>query len=201
MSFMKPSRNHPARAFTLVELLLVLAVLLFLAALFLPGFARAKARSGRMNCRSNLMMVGLAFRTWALDYNDNYPMTVSVTNGGTMELVISGMVFNHFLVMSNELSTPKNLVCPNETGSKRAVANTFQNKVPDALTIPLTNDNQVSYFVGVDADSSRPWMWLAGDRNLAFDGVPAKPGLHAVSTNSAIPPVLMLILLPCFHDP
>jgi hypothetical protein len=34
-------------------------------------------------------------------------MQVSVTNGGTMELVNGGTVFEHFLVMSNELSTPK----------------------------------------------------------------------------------------------
>jgi len=34
-------------------------------------------------------------------------MQVSATNGGTMELVNSGVVWVHFAVMSNELNTPK----------------------------------------------------------------------------------------------
>ena len=180
---MKLSRNHPARAFTFVELLIVIAVLFVLAALLLPTLVSTSGgRSSRINCSNNLKQIGLAFRTWALDNGDKYPMQIAVTNGGTMDLVESGMVFRHFQVMSNELSTPKILFCPEENDRKRAPANTFQSAISSSLAVPLTNDNQISYFVGVDANP----LWLSGDRNLAFNGVPAKRGLNAISTNSAV---------------
>jgi hypothetical protein len=98
--------------------------------------------------------------------------------------VSSGAVSSHFQVMSNELSTPKLLFCPQENDPKRTVANTFAS-VAIASQVPFTNDNQVSYFVGVDADSDQPSMFLAGDRNLAFKAIPAKSGLSEVWTNSA----------------
>ena len=39
-------------------------------------------------------------------------MDVSTANGGTMELVNGRNVWINFLVMSNELTTPKLLYCP-----------------------------------------------------------------------------------------
>src|SRR5690242_718512 len=113
------------RGLTLVELLVVVAIVGILAAILLPVLSRAKARSSRISCVCNLKQVGVAFRTWALDHSDRYPMQVSVTNGGTMELVGSPMVFASFSVMSNELSTPKILFCPSDRDSRRVVATDF----------------------------------------------------------------------------
>src|SRR5258706_1242 len=180
---MKPARNYSDRAFTLIELLIIIATFSILAVLLLPRLARPKGY-GHINCRNNLKQVGIAFKVWALDNGDKYPMQVSVTNGGTRELVSSGAVFSHFQVMSNELSTPKLLFCPQENDPKRTLANTFAT-VAIAGQVRFNNDNQVSYFVGVDADSGQPSMFLAGDRNLAFKEIPAKPGLSEVWTNSA----------------
>src|SRR6478672_12699337 len=93
------------RGFTLIELLLIIFCLVMLAAFLLPGMVRVKTRSSRIGCVNNLKQVGLAFRTWALDNNDTNPPLLSITNGGTLELVGSSGVFIHFSVMSNELST------------------------------------------------------------------------------------------------
>ena len=48
--------------------------------------AAAKRRVSRISCWSNLRQVNIAFQIWAEDNKNRYPMAVSVTNGGAMEL-------------------------------------------------------------------------------------------------------------------
>src|SRR6266516_3654392 len=117
------------RSFTLLEFLLIVTVLAVLVAVFLPAMTRRHYRNPRINCVNNLKQVGLAFRQWALDNNDKFPTQVSVTNGGTMELVESGNVYVHFLVMSNELNMPRILFCPQESNPKRQPATTFASSI------------------------------------------------------------------------
>jgi competence protein ComGC len=143
------------RAFTIAELLITVASLVLLIAIFLPALARAKARSARIGCANNLKQLGLAFRTWSLDNNGHFPMQVSVVNGGTVEVVVSGSVYPHFQVMSNELSTPKILVCPQDM--KRSYATNF--------AIDLSDTN-LSYFLNMDATGGDGSSLLAGDRNI-----------------------------------
>lgn len=82
-------------------------------------------------------------------------MQVSLTNGGTMELTGSGVVYPHFQVMSNELGSPKVLLCPND--EKRSYATNF--------AVDLT-DRNVSYFVNMDATNGDGSSLLSGDRNI-----------------------------------
>jgi prepilin-type processing-associated H-X9-DG protein len=115
-------------------------------------------------------------------------MEISVTNGGAMELVSMGTVFPVFAVMSNELSTPKILICPEENDPKRIAASTFQSTIPkgSAPVVPFTNDNNVSYFVRLDVNQTNPPVLLSGDRNLAIGGVPAAHGLLEVRPGSSV---------------
>ncbi|HEX4349181.1 MAG TPA: type II secretion system protein, partial [Verrucomicrobiae bacterium] len=79
---MKPrlSTRHET-AMTLFEVGVVVAVLLILVAVLLPGIAKNKKRSSRVGCVNNLKQAGLAYRIWEGDNGDIYPMRVSVTNG------------------------------------------------------------------------------------------------------------------------
>lgn len=157
-----PLAQRESGAFTLVELLTVIAIIAILAALLLPVLGRAKLRAKRIWCVNNLEQIGLGFHTFANDHNGRFPMAVSTNDGGSLEYVqddrgtnaISHSGFRHFQTLAGELSTPRILICPVDT------------RQPAASFARLQNEN-VSYFVGVDADSSKPTSVLAGDRNLA----------------------------------
>jgi hypothetical protein len=101
------------------------------AAMVLPALAKAKEKSQSIACVNNMKQIGLAARIWAGDNNDKFPFNVSTSKGGTLESCerdAEGYDRNaarHFQVMSNELNTPKILVCPGDK-SKQA-ANNFNN--------------------------------------------------------------------------
>lgn len=109
---------------------------------------------------------------WAGDNFNKFPMEVSVTNGGAMELVSAGNITALFQVMSNELSTPHILLCPKDVEHIRV----------DTFNINFTAKN-ISYFVGVDASTRYPQSLLSGDDNLQFSGNLIKPGLRLISSN------------------
>lgn len=173
---MKPRvSNHKSAALTLVEVLVVIFILFVLAALLLPTLAPIKDRR-RGQCVMNLKQIGLAYFVWAGDHNGKFPMQVSVTDGGTMELTTNGKnPWLNFLVMSNELNTPWILICP--VDRDRAIATNF----PAGFSA-----KNISYFVGLDAGTNHPQMFLSGDDNFAIGGNPVKSGLLELSTDEPI---------------
>ena len=91
-----------------------------------------------------------------------------------MEFVQGPNAFRHLQMMSNELSTPKVVVCPKDLG--RAFATNF------AMGF---NNTKLSYFVGLDATETNAQMLLTGDRNIT-NGLLLRNGTLLLTTNQSV---------------
>lgn len=160
------------RALTLTEVLIVVAILVLLALVLPTYMARQMANAPRIHCVSNLRQIGLAFRIWSNDNNDQFPWMTS-TNGGTAQFVDSTNVFLHFRAASNELSSPKILFCNSDWSRTR-----------ESDFGKLSNQN-LSYFIGLDADESRAQTILSGDHTISTNGN-LMPGIWQVSSGGPV---------------
>jgi prepilin-type processing-associated H-X9-DG protein len=142
------------RAFTLLELFVVISTIALVVLLLLP-VNHSPHKAVRINCTFNLKQVGLAFRMWA-DDNGVYPMLYRTNDFDGPSFAIQQKMFVYYQAMSNELSTPKIVVCPSD--AKRTPGTNF--------TTDFNNSN-VSYFVGLDANETNAMMFLAGDRHIS----------------------------------
>jgi len=157
--------------FSLVELLLVIAIIALLAALLLPALSKAYTRGKRAGCVTNLKQIGLAFHTFAHEHGDKLPMQVSTNAGGSMEFAsTANFAFRHLQTLSNELVDPKLLICPADT------------RLPAENFAKLKNEN-VSYFVATAAEFGQTDSMLSGDRNIASGGPFTGPILRVASNN------------------
>lgn len=65
-----PRARRQKQAFTLIELLIVIAIIALLAAILFPVFSRARENARRASCQSNLKQIGLGLIQYSQDYDE-----------------------------------------------------------------------------------------------------------------------------------
>jgi competence protein ComGC len=168
------AHSRSTAAFTRKELLVVLAVLLVLGLLLIPGFQAASQKSKSITCNGRLKCLGLAYRIWANDNGDRFPASAPLTSGGWSYLLsrpnAGTYAWTNYEIMAEDMGqSPLIVVCP---ADERKPANSFSN---------LSNLN-CSYFVGVSANETYPQSILGGDRNLG-PGITPDPEYGFSPTN------------------
>ncbi len=150
----RPSTRHArwpgAFAFTLIELLLVVAIIGLLAAMRLAAMANSKAATKRVQCLSNLRQMAIAAIIYTDDHGDFYPIAYyydAVNNGeycwdfttleGNPDRVVPGVLWGG-------QGNPQIQQCPAFTGSA------------NWLVDPYTGYNYNTSYIGHGQDESIP---------------------------------------------
>ena len=76
------------KGFTLIELMIVIAIIAILAAILVPNFVKARAQGQLTSCKSNLKNIGTACEMYSADWNGRYPSNFNaITSGNYMRVI------------------------------------------------------------------------------------------------------------------
>ena len=109
----RPARKLPAKAaaFTLIEVLVVVAIIALLVSILLPSLKKARDQAKSLACKANLHDTGLAFVQYAHDHDPYYPLSSYI--GSTIWPDNPGADDNLFVMWFRKYTqNPETHTCP-----------------------------------------------------------------------------------------
>jgi competence protein ComGC len=181
---MKPTLMRHRTGFTLGEFVVVIFMVLIL--LFLldwpPSRVNTQHKARQISCMFNLKQIGSAYGDWEHEHGGQTPASASVSLGGWSELLTNAEqgpnCWTNYAILADALVTsPKIVMCPAD--ERQAVMEFFTNAMLKEFrdyysqkTDYFHNNTNLSYFVGVSANTKSPQSLLGGDRNLGGGKAP-----------------------------
>jgi prepilin-type N-terminal cleavage/methylation domain-containing protein len=133
----------PRRAFTLVELLVVIGIIALLISILLPALGKSRESAHRVACLSNLRQVHAAFNLYAMANHDQVPIGYRTASKQFNSMVFSTTGGNRWVLFgllntAKLIDNPNVFFCPSESNPK-FMYNTSANPWPDPGGMPTAN--------------------------------------------------------------
>ena len=162
-----PSHTRIRSAYTLVELLMVIAIIAVLAAILFPAFANARDNARRSSCQSNLKQISLGAMQYIQDYDEHFPL--GLTTQGI-----------------NSYSTSFDLMQPYLKSSQ--IGNCSSDTDPPSVNLHLPGTKPVSYTANVKVTTA-PFLGENSPPSVAQVGQSSRLPLIWDAINTSIDPV------------
>jgi prepilin-type N-terminal cleavage/methylation domain-containing protein len=112
--------RHQRVGFTLIELMIVIAIIAVLAAILIPNFLHARAESQTAACEGNERQIATALEEYAVDTGGKYPPSGAVTAAllGPTEPYLASAPLDPVTLTQYQFKTPAtNARCTVATGT------------------------------------------------------------------------------------
>jgi len=134
-------KTKQTQIFTLIELLIVIAIIAILAGMLLPALNKARDKAKTVRCASNMKQVGFAFSSYTGDFADQMPVgqdinsTILIPGAAVNSATWANLlVYCRYLTPSNYLNnnSPGNLlICPADP--QNSEVNFFNDHIPSNI--------------------------------------------------------------------
>ena len=110
------------KGFTLIELMIVIAIIIILAAIAIPNYLRMTDRARRSRCAGDFASIATALEAYSVDWG-HYPVATAILAGGAAEAFGKNTLTSHTEkeiagtgAVATETNVPDNLTLTGEKG-------------------------------------------------------------------------------------